>query len=123
MNTDPTPFVSFDVNGRIVAVGSVPQYAVKAQRSDTTDVIEGIATVDKHYVDVATRTVQQKTDSPIVMSGDVFTNIPPHSWAMVGGVRYDLTDATAEFTFDFPGEYHVTVYSVRHLPLTHTIIV
>ena len=57
------------------------------------------------------------------MDGDVFTNVPAGSWTTVDGVRYAIDDGTAEFEFDLPGEYHITIKSVQHLPFTHTIVV
>ena len=123
MNMEPTPFVTYDERGMILNVGRVPQFAVAAQQFDAFGVIEGEALADKNWVDPATATIQTKTNSPIVMVGDVFTNVPPDSWAVHEGVRYPIDDATVEFEFDLPGEYHVTINSVRHLPFTHTITV
>lgn len=123
MSMEPTPFVTYDERGMILTTGRVPQFAVEAQKLDAFGVVEGEAFADKNWVDPETGTIQTKTSAPIVMVGDVFTNVPPHSWAVFEGVRYAIDDGTAEFEFDLPGEYHITIHSVRHLPFTHTIVV
>lgn len=123
MNMDLTAFVTYDVRGVILSSGRVPQFAVADQLHGAFGIMEGEATLDRHYVDVDTLTIQQKTPSPVVMVGDVFTNVPVGSWAVHEGVRYAIDDGTAEFEFDLPGEYHITINCVRHLPFTHTIVV
>lgn len=119
--TDMTPvkFVAHDASGNITRTGVTPRYALAAQQFDAAGVVEGEGGEATHYV--ANGAIVAKAPSPITMSGNTFTNVPTDAWAFFEGARYDITDGSALFVFDFPGSYPMTIHSTRFLDFTGTV--
>lgn len=73
------------------------------------------------WVDVAARTVNDKTECPAVLDGMVIRNCPRPCRIRIEAQEYEVTDGTAELSFEQPGAYAVTVVSVPHFDKTFEV--
>ena len=110
--------------GRIVATGFEPEAFVldKVHTNPNCMVTEGLARLRNDYVDLATKTVRAKQESPVTLDGQMLRNVPPGASVVIDGVPYEAGDSEVELDFDMPGTYRVTVEAPAHLPKTFEVV-
>lgn len=124
------PCTRYDpATGAILDVGPVAVNAIdRMERDNGWHVVREAATYDRHYVDLATKTIRTKAPCTATLNGMTMSNIPPHSAVRVTGPTgpsstHHIIVPEVELSFDFPGTYRVRVTSVQCLPGEYEVVV
>jgi hypothetical protein len=76
------------------------------------------------YVNLATTTVEPRTDNPAFASGRVLNNLPLDGTLIIRSTAepsprvFDINETSVMLEFAYPGTYEVVVKSVRHVDAT-----
>lgn len=124
-------FIKYTNSGKIIAMGSCPEFMLEAQASpsDTyimlvTDAIrEVIPNIDRYYIkdgDIVVRPI-----TPIVQDGKVFSNIPTDVpvTLIIENSRYEITEDTVDLDINFSGKYTIKFEHFPYLDAEFTVIV
>jgi hypothetical protein len=131
----PAPYVAYEADGTIVAAGRcglgfITDRIAAGERVLIAQVPLVAGEVGAaRYVDLATRTVREKTPCPARLDGLTLRDLPLPcriEIANPGGppTLYPETEATEiDLAFDHPGSYAVRVLSAPHLAGAFTVVV
>lgn len=123
------PFVRFDTGtGEITSTGMMARAHILRERLETGGTIIGSGHYATHHVDLATRTVREKTACPARLDGMTLRGLPMPCRIEISNPSGEPSvypnDEAAELdlAFDHPGTYAVRVLSVPHRPGAFTVV-
>lgn len=109
------------MTGNVLATGSAPDTEEVRPRGPSERVIFEYANPELHYVDVATGERRDKHEITATLSGLTLSGLPLPATVTIEGVPYEVSDGTAELSFNLPGTYQVKVEALHCRPKTFEV--
>ncbi|GHE74700.1 hypothetical protein GCM10019059_37790 [Camelimonas fluminis] len=121
-DTRATPFVRYDpATGEVLETGNMAIGAVRYLEQQTGwSYLTRPARLGLDYVDLATKSIAERTPCPAALDGATLHNLPAPCTVIVTDAAGAQTDIAADapdlaLVFDFPGAYAVSVRCVPHI--------
>lgn len=117
------PYVRYDrLTGVITDTGKQSEESVDHEHSLGVPILVGEADGAKHYVDLTTLQIVEKTENLATIDGLVISNIPNASAVYVDyEFKMIVNDGYLELSFTYPGKHQIIIHSPQHRERTFEI--